>query len=734
MESLLIKLFPKIKIQKKNRFSKLSFYPSKSLAKLNPRTAIIAFNLNSVYEIAESLRMHKGGAAVVLGSLSPRTRNAQVEIYENKKVDYLVATDAIGMGLNLNINHVAFSSIHKFDGRYNRDLSKAELGQIAGRAGRYKNDGTFGYLKNVNYFDELTIRSIENHNFESIQKIYWRNSIIDFTSIGSALNSLNQFPVKDFFIHKKNAEDENNFRTLIDDPEIMKYLNNSKTISLLWDVCRIPDYQKIFNDTYVKMLKNIFLILINNEGILSNKWLQDKILRLENYDGGIEELSIKIAHIRTWTFIANQSSWINDYTYWQKKTYEIENLLSDRLHISLTNRFVDFSASYFISSKKRGEKPTIQIDEKKSIKLNEQNYGYINGFDLKLIIPKYESLFSLIHVKKSIRSMIDEKVKNFLKAPIDSINFGNISELKINDEVKIYWGDEPVGKLNKGTNIFSPKAECLNSEFLESDKKLLISEKLQIWLNNEIATLLKPIKEPIDNAISSEVRAILFNVFNSLGTMLIGDYSTALKKLNDNEKLVISKSGVRTGAKFFFIPNFLKKKPMELNALLWSVFHKLENSNDYPLPKDGRVSFNTNIEMPESYWEAIGYKCLNGFALRVDVFERVFFLARQKIKFGPFLESADMMNPIGCNSDQLKLILYFCGFNSITLENNKKLFSLIHKKQPIINKIPIKTKINIKKNNNKKAQNKLSKNISSYLKKENKPDPNSPFAVLEKLL
>ena len=734
MEKLLIRLFPKIKIQKRNRFSKLSFYPSKSLSKLNPRTAIVAFNLNSVYEIAESVRMHKGGAAVVLGSLSPRTRNAQVQIYEDKKVDYLVATDAIGMGLNLNINHVAFSSIHKFDGRYNRDLSKTELGQIAGRAGRYKNDGTFGYLKSVSYFDELTIKSIENHNFESIEKIYWRNSNIDFTSISSVFNSFNKFPIKDFFIHKKNAEDENNFRRLVDDQEIKKYLNDSKTISLLWDVCRIPDFQKIFNDTYIEMLKKIFLILIKNDGILNEKWLQDKILRLENYDGGIEELSIKIANIRTWTFIANQSSWINDYSYWQKKTYEIENLLSDQLHISLTNRFIDFSASYFIDTKKRGEKTIIEIDEQKSIKLNEQNYGYINGFDLKLKLQKFESLFSLIHVKKSIRSMIEDKVKNFLKAPLDSLNFGEISKLKINDEVKIYWGDEPIGKLKKGVDIFSPQAECLNSEFLESDKKLLISQKLQHWLQDEIAILLKPIKDPIDNTISSDVRFILFNVFNSLGTMLINNYSNTLKKLNESEKSEISKSGVRIGAKFFFIPNFLKKKPMEFNALLWRVFNESQNSNYYPLPLDGRVSFNTKVEMPESYWLAIGYKCLNGFALRIDVFERVFFLARQKLKYGPFLESADMMNPIGCNSDQLVVILDFCGFYSQKLDNNKKLFFQNQKKQPITNKISIKRKINIKKNNSKKIKIKVGKSISSSVKKENQPDPDSPFAVLEKLL
>ena len=257
IEKILINLFPKIKIQKRNRFSKLLFQSKNSLSKLNPRTAIVAFNINSVYEIAESIKAYKGGAAVVLGSLSPRTRNAQVQVYEDKKVDFLVATDAIGMGLNLNINHVTFSSLNKFDGRRNRDLSTAEVGQIAGRAGRYQNDGSFSFLKSAGKFDLVTFQSIENHKFDVIQKIYWRNSNIDFSSVNSTLKSLKQFPIQSFFIHKKNAEDELNFKFLSEDAEISSMLNNKKTILLLWNVCQIPDFQKVFNDSYQAFLKNI---------------------------------------------------------------------------------------------------------------------------------------------------------------------------------------------------------------------------------------------------------------------------------------------------------------------------------------------------------------------------------------------------------------------------------------------------------------------------------------------
>ena len=734
IEKILIKLFPKITINKRDRFSKLSFLPKQNLSKLIPRSAIIAFNINSVYELAESLRMYKGGAAVVLGSLSPRTRNAQVEIYEEKKVDYLVATDAIGMGLNLNINHVSFSSFQKYDGRRTRKLQASEIGQIAGRAGRYLNDGTFGYLNGADQLDPFLIKSIEDHEFDDINKIYWRNSDIDFNTIESVINSFKKFPLKSFFIHKKNAEDEINFRALSNDITITPHLKNSTNISLLWDVCHIPDFQKIFNDSYLALLKEIFLSLINNNGLLDDKWLQNKILRLENYTGGIQELSIKIENIRTWTYITNQSQWIYDCNFWQEKTREIENNLSDHLHESLTNRFVDVSASYFINTQNRGEEIAIEIGEDKSIKLNGQKYGYINGFDLELEISKSESLFSQNYVKKSIRSMIEDKINNFLNAPFDSINLGDISKLNTNEDIKIYWGDEPIGRLIAGLNLLSPKVDTLNSEFLESDKKILVNQKLQKWLDDLLFTNLKAIKEPIDETVSPEVRAIIFNVFSRLGTMETTNYQTTIKNLNEHDKAVISRSGIRIGAKFFFMPNLLKKFPIELCAVLWKVFNNPIEKNLIPLPTDGRVSFVSEIEMLKTYWESIGYICLNKFAIRIDVLERVFFIARQKYKYGPFIESADMMNPLGCNSQQLKNILFFCGFSNLNLGNDKYLYFNKLKKKENIKNIFIKKNKVFKVKNTKKVLIKPIKNNSKLAKTEKKNDPNSPFAVLQKLL
>ena len=720
IQNILKKIYPNIIIEKKNRFSQLTFLRKQNFSKLEPRSAIIAFNINKVYEIAENIRTHKGGAAVVLGSLSPRTRNAQVEVYENKNVDYLVATDAIGMGLNLNINHISFSSLEKFDGRYNRNLSPSELGQIAGRAGRYKQDGTFSHTKEAGNLDPLIIEQIENHNFDNIQKIYWRNSDLDFNSIDSLLSSLKKYPIKSYFIHKKNALDEINFRNLINDNEIKKFLVSKRNLELLWNICQIPDFEKLFNDNFLLLLKDIFLVLIENNYYIPEQWINTKISKLDNFGGGIPELSIKISQIRTWTYISNNHNWLKNTYYWKEKTQQIENKLSDQLHNSLTNKFIDYSSKFFIGEKKFLNIEEILVKNNNKIFLDKKKYGIIKGFDLiedKKIFS--QSLFSISNIKKSARNMINEKVENFLNSPFDSINFGDISKSKIKDDTFIYWGDEPVGKLKKGKSIYRPIADALNSEYLSSENKLLVSAKLQKWMDKEISDTLHPLNKKLDENINSEIRAIAFNCLENFGNYPIEKFKNFLKEISQESKIQLSKLGIRIGAKYFFIPNLLKKKPLEFCAILWKTFYQNNTDDFLPLPLNGRVSFTSNIKMPDNYWQSIGYINIKNFIFRIDVFEKIFFIARQKLKKGPFLESSDLMNPIGCNSNQLKDILTFCGYEYLTISDEKKLFFLSKKKKEIRQVTKNKS---IKKIHKKNNENKI------------KRDPNSPFAVLEKLL
>ncbi len=723
IENILKKIYPNIIIEKKNRFSKLTFLRKQNFSKLEPRSAIIAFNINKVYEIAENIRTHKGGTAVVLGSLSPRTRNAQVEVYENKNVDFLVATDAIGMGLNLNINHICFSALEKFDGRYNRNLAPNELGQIAGRAGRYKQDGTFSYTKEAGNLDPLIIQKIETHNFDNIEKIYWRNSKLDFNSIEKLLSSLKKYPIHNYFIHKKNALDEVNFRNLINDIQIKKLLKSKKNLKLLWDICQIPDFEKLFNDNYLLLLKDIYLTLIENNYSIPENWIEKKVIRLNNFSGGIPELSIRISQIRTWTYISNNHEWLKNSKYWKEKTQQIENELSDQLHNNLTKKFIDYSSKFFIGKQKFNKSQDILIKNSNEIFLESYKYGIINGFDIiqdKKIFS--QSLFSISNIKKSVRNMIEEKVQNFLNAPLDSINFGDITKSKLNNDIFIYWGDETIGKLKKGKSIYKPIADTLNSEYLSTESRLLISAKLQKWLDNEINTTLYPLNENIDENINSEIRAIAFNCFENFGNYPVEKFKNVINKITQDSKLQLSKLGIRIGAKYFFTPNLLKKKSIEYCAILWKTFNQYKNENYLPLPLNGRVSFTSEIEMPDGYWQAIGYININKFVFRIDIFEKIFFLARQKYKRGPFLESSDLMNPVGCNSDQLKDIMFFCGYESLIISDEKKLYFISHNKKET-KKINKKKNIKTNKKNNKDNNN-----------NKVKIDPNSPFAVLEKLL
>ena len=313
--------------------------------------------------------------------------------------------------------------------------------------------------------------------------------------------------------------------------------------------------------------------------------------------------------------------------------------------------------------------------------------------------------------------MIDDKIENFLNAPLDSIHFDDLSKSKIKDDIFIYWGNEPVGKLKKGKSIYRPAAEALNSEYLSSENKLLISAKLQKWLENELNDTLEPLNKKLDEDITPEIRAIAFNCFENFGNYPIEKFKTSLRTISQESKLQLSKLGIRIGAKYFFVPHLLKKKPIEYCAILWKIFYNDKIDDFLPLPENGRVSFTSEVEMPENYWQSIGYINIKNFVFRIDIFEKIFFLARQKLKKGPFLESSDLMNPIGCNSNQLKDIMVFCGYNFISLSDEKKLY-FIKNNSNTAKKIPEKNKKILKRN----KKNKIEK------------DPNSPFAVLEKLL
>ena len=718
IENLLRQLFPKIKIEKRDRLSKLSYTKRQTISKLKPRTAVIAFNINDIYSIAEKLRSQKGGAAVVLGALSPRTRNYQVEMYEKQNVDYIVATDAIGMGLNLNIKHVAFSSLKKFDGNINRNLKLTEIAQIAGRAGRYNNDGTFGLTSQAPNIDPVSIESIENNIFDSIKKIYWRNSEINYTSIKALVNSLDKNPPSNFFIKKKNAEDEKSFKSLINDDEIIKYLKDKDNIKILWDVCKIPDFQKLMTESYFEFLKKLFIYLMQNNNFLPDQWINENVTRLDNINGDIDILSKRIAYIRTWTFISNHAKWIKDKEYWVKITRKIEDRLSDELHNKLKIRFVDQGATYFVDNIKKRNNLKLEIKKDNFIDLKGSIIGKLKGFKLELNEEKKSNISNLLSnaAKKTILTMIPERVNELTNAPDEAFHYGDLHNIKMNKQPNIYWGDDVVGFFEKGKNIFSPKINIDNTDMLDNENKKKILQRLNTWFENKIENLLKPINQDT-NKISevANVRSIAYNLFNDLGCSHKMIFQIDINKMTTEEKKELSRLGIRTGIEYFYLTSFMKKNAIEFRALLWNIYNSSNKDFNYPLPHDGRVYFNINApnkSLNNSYWQSIGYIRINNFAVRVDIFERIFFLVRQKYKFGPFIQHPELMNLIGCNINQLKELMSFLNYSSIKMANDQICFFYKNEDKSQKNKQKSDRK-------NKLKNNKLNKNI------------NSPFNTLE---
>jgi ATP-dependent RNA helicase SUPV3L1/SUV3 len=340
MRGIIQRFIPKAWFISRARFSDLTYTGAKKLTRLPRRSAVVGFSAQDVYGIAEVIRRQRGGAAVVLGALSPRTRNAQVDLYQSGDVDFLVATDAIGMGLNMDVDHVAFAAREKFDGARMRPLRPDEIGQIAGRAGRYMNDGTFGATADCEAFEDELVQRVEGHRYDPVRVLQWRNAHLDFRSLASLNDSLDAPPPERGLTRARPASDAVALRILSDDDEIKAVATSREMVGRLWDVCQLPDFRKLSTDEHVKLVKNIFLFL-SRDGAIADDWLARQIARSDIVEGDVATLSGRLAQIRTYTYAAHRQGWTRDGAHWQGITRAVEDRLSDALHERLTQRFID---------------------------------------------------------------------------------------------------------------------------------------------------------------------------------------------------------------------------------------------------------------------------------------------------------------------------------------------------------------------------------------------------------
>src|SRR5690349_14076971 len=480
------RLLPGAHVLTRPRLSQLTFAGDRKITRLSPRSAIVAFSVEEVYAIAELIRRQKGGAAVVLGALSPRTRNAQVELYQSGDVDYLIATDAIGMGLNLDVDHVAFASDRKFDGYQFRRLNAAELAQIAGRAGRATRDGTFGTTGRCDPFEPELVQALESHTFEPIRLLQWRNTELDFTSIGALQASLATAPKEQGLTRAPIGEDILVLEHAARDEDVRALAINRAAIARLWDACQVPDYRKIAPATHAELAVTLYGFLMR-EGNIPMDWFARQVAHADRTDGDIDTLSNRIAHVRTWTFVANRPDWLGDPDHWQGVTRAVEDKLSDALHERLAERFVDRRTSVLMRRLRENTMLETEIGKSGEVNVEGHVIGRLEGFRFAPDPTAGGSEAKALNAaaQKALASEIENRATRLSQAPNEQIVLANDGVVR--------WQGDAVGKLVAGDEVLRPRVRIIADDHLNGPSRELVQTRLDLWLKTHIEKLLAPL-------------------------------------------------------------------------------------------------------------------------------------------------------------------------------------------------------------------------------------------------
>ncbi len=623
---VLNRLLPDIDIVARPRFSKLSYVGPKKATRLPPRSAVVGFSANEVYAIAELIRRHRGGTAIVMGALSPRTRNAQVEMFQSGEVDYLVATDAIGMGLNMDVNHVWFASLRKYDGRMSRPLHAVELAQIAGRAGRYMNDGTFGTTIDVGGLDEETVEAIENHRFDPLRELQWRNATLDFRSAPALLASLNRPPPHQVLQRVREQDDQFAFQTLSQHSEFLPRLQTPARVKLLWEVCQVPDFRKTMTEEHTALLAALFTHLTQGGEHLPEDWIDSHVKRLERFDGDIDTLMARIAHVRTWTYISHRADWIQRAVHWQERARAIEDRLSDVLHQRLTQRFVDRRAAMLVRRLRDEGEMTTSVAEAGEVIVEGEHLGRIEGF--RFVPDKTEEQTDqkavLSAALRALRENLPTRLAAFTNAPD--------GELVFDSQLRICWGGGPIARLMPSGDVLAPKVEALASDLLDGPAREDVRKRAATWVETRIRLGLSELMDAraASENIPAGARGIIFQLCEGLGVIARKPIEQQLTELAEEDRKALAKLGVRVGVFTLYFPSMLKPVPIRLRAGLWMV---AKNRDTIPtLPAEGRTSMDLPPGAERDFYATIGYIPLGNHAIRADMVERLAAMARAAVR------------------------------------------------------------------------------------------------------
>ena len=626
MAAALHDLLPRISITTRPRMSVLEYAGSKKITRMPTRSAIVAFSADEVYAIAELVRRERGGAAVVTGSLSPRTRNAQVELYQNGDVDFLIATDAIGMGLNLDVNHVAFAQDTKYDGFQFRKLTASELAQVAGRAGRHTKDGTFGTTSRVQPFEDELIQALETHTFAPAKILTWRNRNLNYASITELKFSLEKPADHRRLMKAPPNADIIALDRLSNDPDIIDITNSSERVKLLWDVVKTPDYRKISPASHAEILAQVYMD-VAREGKINEIWFADQVASSDNTNGELDALSTRIANIRTCTYLSNRDDWLENATEWREKTREVEDRLSDALHETLTKRFVDRRTSILMKRLKENRMLEAEIGDNGSVSVEGHAVGHLKGFRFVADVSEGGKDAKALNAAatKALSAEIEKRADRLAASPNSDIVLGNDGTMR--------WLGEAVAKLAKGDTPLKPRVIMLADEQLTGPALDKVVARLERWVSNHINTLLKPLSDlEANQELNGIARGIAFRLVENMGILARKDVADDLKNLDQDMRSIMRHNGVRFGAYHVFIPLLLKPAPSQLICLLWAIANdKMEavGLTEVPgLSAAGRTSAPVDESFEKTFYGLSGFKLLGAKAVRIDILERLADLIR----------------------------------------------------------------------------------------------------------
>ena len=652
IKNIISKLDDDIEFINRERLSKLTYAGHKKISRINRKTAIIAFSAEEVYAIAELIRRQKGGAAVVMGSLSPKTRNAQVELYQSGDVDFLVATDAIGMGINMDLDYVYFSNLKKFDGKKLRKLNLSEIGQIAGRAGRYLNNGSFGITGECKEISAEEVDLIENHKFEEIRTLFWRNSNLNFNNSFSLLKSLEQKPYQDWLRKIHECEDEKALKFFLKDKNLENVNMNKKTLSLLWECCQIPDFVKKTYGNHYEVIGSVFKFLNSEKGKIPDEYMRIQLMKLDKLEGNVDSLSNRIANVRTWSYVSNKNNWIENQDYWIEKTKNLEDKLSDRLHEELTKTFIDKRASVLARGLKQDMEFKTEILQNNDVKIDNHYIGKINGLKLELDLKQGALETDIKSLKKAARQSVTPE----LEKRIDNIIETKIIELS--NDTKIYWNKFPIAKIIPGKDYLTPNLEIIVDEMLEQKQRQKLIDFLKKWLSEKINLELKSLIDLRNiNQKNSSIKALAYQLYENNGVLKRDQVSDYLKSLGQEERKILREIGVKFGRYHIYLFKLIKPEAVKLRTLLWKNFHqKYFKLNP---PTFGLNFIEDKEKQNKNFMLLCGFEKFDNFFVRIDILERLFMQIintnteqKKEIKVVP-----EMLNLLGCNKENFVSLL-----------------------------------------------------------------------------